>query len=446
MRRAFFAIVFICSIISELFGQDWVSVGPGMSRSVSSLYVDHITDKLWAGGLFDSIGSLHTKGIATWDGSSWSSVGSGAYATNCNIPSIIRFGNNMYATGNYFNDNNHYAGFWNGTTWDTLPFRYPGPMLFLTQFNGYLILGGNFDSIGHLHTSNVALFDGNSCYAIGLGTQSPFGGGRTLCAAIYHNNLYVGGEFADSTDSPCNLLKWTGSHWVKVGGRNIMGGSAQVEALCVYNNELYIGGSFITTDGNSGNNIMKWNDTVWSPVGSGMDQQVISLLTYDGKLYAGGGFSSAGGQPANHIAVWNDTIWASLGSNQPFNNNILCMAVYHNELYVGGGFTTINGQPFMNIAKYAHSVGIEELKAYNTVSIFPNPGSGMFTLRISDKNISKIDYKVFDISGRLITERANVHVSNSKIELNLSELESGIYFCTIQAGEAVYSSKIILQK
>ncbi len=58
-----------------------------------------------------------------------------------------------------------------------------------------------------------------------------------------------------------------------------------------------------------------------------------------GNLYAGGEFTTAGGMAANHIAKWNGTIWSALGSGM--NNDVYALAVDGS----GNSFTPGAGSP-----------------------------------------------------------------------------------------------------
>src|SRR5207247_2310220 len=71
---------------------------------------------------------------------------------------------------------------------------------------------------------------------------------------------------------------------------------------------LYAGGQFTTAGGVSASRIAKWNGTVWSALGTGMDNSVLALLPYNygagPGLYAGGFFTNAGGTAVGRIARW----------------------------------------------------------------------------------------------------------------------------------------------
>ena len=81
--------------------------------------------------------------------------------------------------------------------------------------------------------------------------------------------------------------------------------------------------------------------------------------------------------------------------------------------------------------------GIETLQE-NNISIYPNPTSGIINLGIIDNIIHKIS--ISDISGRLIIEKTEMQ-PNEKIDL--SGLETGIYFLKIQTDTETIITKVI---
>ena len=98
----------------------------------------------------------------------------------------------------------------------------------------------------------------------------------------------------------------------------------------MYNGELYAAGYFDFADGPA-NNIVKWNGTNWSAVGTGIDYAwaenwVYALIVYNGELYAGGHFMSAGGNQVNNIAKWNGTEWSAVGTRLGSNGSQKALA------------------------------------------------------------------------------------------------------------------------
>jgi hypothetical protein len=126
--------------------------------------------------------------------------------------------------------------------------------------------------------------------------------------------------------------------------------SSNVYALAVSGTDLYAGGAFTNAGGVAANYIAKWNGSVWSPLGTGMNNQVRALAANGTNLYAGGFFTSAGGGTANRIALWDGSAWSTLGSGM--NDNVYALAVMGGYVYAGGHFTNAGGTSANYIARW----------------------------------------------------------------------------------------------
>ncbi|MHC1728010.1 MAG: hypothetical protein AB9866_18740 [Syntrophobacteraceae bacterium] len=164
-------------------------------------------------------------------------------------------------------------------------------------------------------------------------------------------NVYAGGTFSNAGEVEVNhVAKWNGSVWSAFG----LGMNGAVHALALDEiGNLYAGGDFSTAGGGiEANRIAKWNGSEWSALGSGMNSYVRALyLDGSGNLYAGGSFTTAGGVAANHIAKWNGSEWSALGSG--LNSSVRALyADGSGSLYAGGSFTMAGGVAANHIAKW----------------------------------------------------------------------------------------------
>jgi len=105
---------------------------------------------------------------------------------------------------------------------------------------------------------------------------------------------------------------------------------------------------------------------------------------------------------------------------------------------------TIYSQPdhgfnFQVLAYYP--VGIEKLQYPNIPQIFPNPNNGLFTINI---NQTAKSIKIFNLTGKLLYTDNNLKRQTS-INIDLSDLQKGIYFARIQDSKQVVTEKIIIQ-
>ncbi|MBA4251862.1 MAG: hypothetical protein C0425_08355 [Chlorobiaceae bacterium] len=139
---------------------------------------------------------------------------------------------------------------------------------------------------------------------------------------------------------PCNKV-WTP-----------LGSGLDDEAYCIVaiGTDIYAGGDFTGAGGIAANRIAKWNGTSWSPLGSGVNGPVYALTTDGTNLYVGGQFTTAGGVSARNIAKWNGTSWSALGSG--INGSVESLARIGTVIYAGGDFNSAGGVTADNIAQW----------------------------------------------------------------------------------------------
>jgi len=327
-------------------GTSWTPLGNGLASHIFCMAVfdDGTGPALYAGGDFVSEGNIPLSapwnfmpgpiltGIARWNGTSWSPVGTGLYrppsgaifppAPGSTFPAIV-------TSLTVFDD---------GT----------GPALYAA--GGITVSGAGVALPGHM-----AKWDGNAWSPVpaAMGgaintVTSPF---RILGAfdtgsgpALYGAGAYLPGV----------IRKWDGSAWVPLGaGVSGLAGTSflpRIRALAVFDDgsgpALYAGGAFDMAGGVAANGIAKWDGASWSALGNGLGfgqntnlhvDGIWSLAVHDDgtgpALMAGGYFSVAG----NNIIKWDGTSWSDM--NGGLNGIIGSLAVFDDgtgaALYAG---------------------------------------------------------------------------------------------------------------
>ncbi len=91
------------------------------------------------------------------------------------------------------------------------------------------------------------------------------------------------------------------------------------------------------------------------------------------------------------------------------------------------------------------SVGMEDefLKTPLELSVFPNPMVGSGRITINGLNGQSFDYSIYDLSGQLIDYQRNV--SNSQIEINAANYQSGMYWCSVMTANRRSQVKFVIQ-
>lgn len=207
---------------------------------------------------------------------------------------------------------------------------------------------------------------GNHDWTGTFGSWDGFDGGHVFALASADEGgeavLYAGGSFTRFGGSfgveVNRVAKWDGTVWTALG----TGVDAPVYALAPFDDgdgtALFVGGQFTTAGGVSVRGIAKWNGHSWSSVGAGVDGVVYAMAVFDDgsgpALFVGGTFSEAGGAPAMNIARWDGVTWSPVGGG--CDSAVQALAVHANDagsaLYVGGRFSQAGDVPASCIAKW----------------------------------------------------------------------------------------------
>ncbi|MDF2436721.1 MAG: hypothetical protein K0Q95_1097 [Bacteroidota bacterium] len=301
----------------------WSPIGTGANNAGGGIVTTTVYNSdIYVGGGFMDMDGVSARNIGKWNGISWSGLGSGTSSVGGPdfVTALYVYNNELYV-GGYFTLMNNIQVYriakWNGTSWSTVGSGMNGGQSCNTcyvsafmAFNGELYAGGIFSIAGGVPANNIAKWNGTSWSAVGGGINGP-----VSSLIIYNGELYVGGSFNAGSANPNQVVKWNGSAWIAVG----TGMNGSVNALAVYGNALYAGGQFTMADGAPAAHIARWNGTSWDPLGAGIDNTVKTLCVYNNALYAGGLFTSAGGNPANNIAKWSEPVGISEAENNDFN-------------------------------------------------------------------------------------------------------------------------------
>jgi len=89
---------------------------------------------------------------------------------------------------------------------------------------------------------------------------------------------------------------------------------------------------------------------------------------------------------------------------------------------------------------------IRETEKFGSISLYPNPTSGIATLNISLKEQSDVFVRVSDIAGKMMFETAEEKLSagDHSTRMDLSNLSEGLYFVTIRANGAAITKRLVI--
>lgn len=90
-------------------------------------------------------------------------------------------------------------------------------------------------------------------------------------------------------------------------------------------------------------------------------------------------------------------------------------------------------------------VGLQDADLANSLSLYPNPNDGHFTLAFEFTQSKDVTIEVFDVTGRTVYSEKQSNISSYRKDLDLSTAESGMYQVRIITTEGVVTQKIIVQ-
>ncbi len=204
----------------------------------------------------------------------------------------------------------------------------------------------------------------NTAFPGGWSALSNDGLDDTVSAlSVVGTNLYVGGSFTQTSDSTVTELNGiakygTGSTTWSVLAHNGLDGI--VYALAVDGTNLYVGGNFTQTSDSAVtglNHIAKYDTSAnsWSALANnGLNNTVRALAISGTNLYVGGLFSQTSDSAVTGlvgVAKYKTTVptsWSALANNG-LNNTVRALAISGSDLYVGGAFSQTNDGAVKNL-------------------------------------------------------------------------------------------------
>lgn len=324
-------------------------------NSVESL--TEANGKLYAGN-----GNATAGNALVWefDGTSWGIVAgqgvnsSWAINTYESVPSLMRYGGNLYAgLGTTANDGEvwkYASGSWSEIGGDSLNSSWGAGyevVQSMTVFNGLLVAGlGNSANDAEVWTYNGSTWTKIGGDSTNSGWTTNIETVRSLMT--YNGNLYAGnGDSAGDAD----VWKWNGTAWSQIGGDTLNSSWASatfetVDSMAVYNGYLVAG------LGNSAGDAEVWqyNGSSWTRIGGDATnsswadatyERVRTLSVFNGELYAGLGSTAGDGE----VWKWNGTAWSQVGGDSLNNGwasaheHVTSFAAYSGKMYAGLGDT-----------------------------------------------------------------------------------------------------------
>lgn len=256
-------------------GTAWAALGSGVDGSVLVLEVNG-NNQVYAAGIFETINNVTAKNIGFWNGTQWSVLTDGTTSipgTNNEIRSLhLDTDGILYIGGNFNKAGDKTANriaSWNGTTWDTLGTGTSGFVQAIVSTPTDIYLGGNFAIAGTQTVNRITKWNkANSTWSsIGNGVNNNVN-------ALLHDGtyLYVAGAFSTAFASSQNRIVNNIARWSTINGWEALGMNTQVGVDIKINdmkfasdatsiNKIFAGGNFSTAGAQNANNTAVWQSS-----------------------------------------------------------------------------------------------------------------------------------------------------------------------------------------
>ncbi|HRH65492.1 MAG TPA: T9SS type A sorting domain-containing protein [Bacteroidia bacterium] len=152
-------------------GVSFAALGSGFTTGMMGSCMVHslcvYNGNLYAGGMFEHASGHDMHNLGMWNGSAWSSVGDldGSSMGENGVRTMCVYDGQLYVGGNFgscgsVNANN--LGCWNGSTWSSIGTGMNGEVKALAVYRNELYMAGNFSSAAGTAVNNIARYSANT--------------------------------------------------------------------------------------------------------------------------------------------------------------------------------------------------------------------------------------------------------------------------------------------
>jgi len=106
------------------------------------------------------------------------------------------------------------------------------------------------------------------------------------------------------------------------------------------------------------------------------------------------------------------------------------------------GYVVGNGKTLL---KYGELTGLSDGAETIAFEIFPNPVKDKFIVQSQKFKVEDAHIEIYDLNGRKLLEK-QISAGTGEIEIDVSHLKSGVYFCKLITEKANATKKLMIQK
>ena len=344
--------------IAKWNGSAWSALGSGILGAVNSIAING-TD-IYVGGSFGAAGGNPARNVAKWDGSAWTPLGAGLGGGTHIVEAVAFYNGELFVGGNFnTNDGSAANGLvrWNGSAFSAA--GVSGQVYDLQVKGGNLYVGGFVGVIADPTMAGFLKWDGVNWSGFGLLNTTTV---RTI--AFNGTDIWLGGVIRRTGSSDTHVAKWNGTAWTSLA---FFSPTPIIHAFAFVGTDVYVGGTFERFNGILSDGIVKYNGTVWSEAGTGTQlgsAEVYAMLTLGSTVYIGGDFQLANGVAARNIAtLTNGSTWAAAFPGTGLDSAAAAIAPSGTDVYLGGAFLSAGPITANRIAKWDGGNGWSALGA-----------------------------------------------------------------------------------
>ncbi|MGZ4079539.1 MAG: choice-of-anchor L domain-containing protein, partial [Bacteroidia bacterium] len=89
---------------------------------------------------------------------------------------------------------------------------------------------------------------------------------------------------------------------------------------------------------------------------------------------------------------------------------------------------------------FLNTMGIKDEKITNSISVYPNPGTGIYTLKDEQHKLQGSSITIFNVLGEKINSQL---IENERSIIDLTNQSSGVYFIQINTPDGIFNTKLI---
>lgn len=309
-------------------GAGWERLGDGLDGQVNALTI--FEGSLIAGGYFRASGVV--AAAARWNGATWEPLGS----LRSNVSSLAVYQGQIYAgvDGALFR--------WDGASWtqvlQTAGGEYDGRVEALQIYNGLLVAGGTFTTVGAVAAPGVVGWNGEAIVSLGAPYGAGWYGSATHGLAVHNGRLCAAGEYYIAGQYTAAVVSWDGTDWTSLYAND----RKHLRCIASSGGRLYAAGASYVGLGLpwAGLPPIWWDGTSWHNTENGCTGYVNALFSCAAGLAVGGSFGSFGTSAVSpNAALWDGSAFLPLvGGGQGVCGDVKLLAVEGSHLLVAGDF------------------------------------------------------------------------------------------------------------